>query len=244
MSNKWTQELRARIAAGDRETIASIPHGTVYGYASFGCRCDACKSEANRYYTERRHRKGISKPRPSVSEDDRFRALLLAQRVGPVAAAAEMGITKAKVLYWRTRATAETEDRLRVLAEVDQVRAAGEGRHCPVDGVPLPPAREATCSHRCAELWVTCRYQLDEGYRAVHKDRIALWNIEHTDDPVALRYARRVIHGGPIATHGRWTNSPAMRAALDDVMERRAVARKKWGDLACDLPTPTVLAEA
>lgn len=241
--SKTSDAIKARVLAGDAETIAATPHGTVTGYATYRCRCVECKTVANAYFTERRHRKGICKPKKTFSSVERLRVLRIAQQDGHVAAAETAGVTTATVANWRHRAQADVTitEALGLLAETDQVRSAMDGRHCPVDGVPLPCRREVTCSKRCAQLWPECLYHLDEAARETHLVRVALWNIEHTDDPVTLRYARKVVRGEPTKDHGRWLCSERQRVLLGEVMDRRAAAKRRWGSLAADLPTPAVL---
>lgn len=242
MSTNWQKEMRAKVRAGDPEALARIPHGiTGYGY---GCRCDVCEAARTAASVRYRRRVGIAERRV-FTDDEKFRALRLAQVEGNESAARSAGVNVGTICYWRRHANAQTREALGLLAEIDQIRNGVDGWHCAVDGVPMPPNRTnkgVTCSPRCAEIWVVCRYQLDPVHRENQQVRVALWNIEHTDDEIAVRYARRVVKGAELEYHGRWTNSDLVRSMLAEVMDRRASTRERWGDLAATLPDPIAFA--
>lgn len=235
MSEKWRTEMKARVRSGDPEAIALVPHGTLTGYNGYGCKCAPCSRSMSDYCKDRRRRLGLTKDR-MPTPDQRAVAVEAIRRRGPTATATETGYSKATLILWAKSSDPEARERIGLLIETDQVRNAMEGKHCPVDGVPLPDYRAKTCSHRCAQLWTATRYQVDEDQRSAHMERVALWNIEHSDDPVALRHARKIMRGEPLNEHGRWLNSKEQVARLEEVMERRAQAKAKWGDLGADLP--------
>lgn len=128
-------------------------------------------------------------------------------------------------------------ERSGVLAEIGQVKNGVDGKHCTVCGAPLPRHREATCTSRCAKLWPPCRLAISEAEHQKHERLIARYALTHRDNATCSEaYAKRVVAGEATKDHGRWTNSKAQRARLEEVMERRAQAKAKWGDLAADLP--------
>lgn len=240
MSSKWRDEIRARVRAGDPEALALVPHGlTGHGY---GCKCEICMAARHAYDAARRRSKGIP-PRRERSDDEKFRALRLAQREGLRAASKSIGVLPPQICDWRREAALHVKEALGLLAEIDQIRNGMQGRHCVVDGVPLPTGRRSACSPRCSEIWQVCRYQLVPDQRDAQTVRNALWTIEHSDDEAQVRHARRVVQGAELTHHGRWANSEKVRSMLAETMERRAAARDHWGDLAAVLPTPVVLAE-
>jgi predicted nucleic acid-binding Zn ribbon protein len=143
----------------------------------------------------------------------------------------------------RDRRAAERQCQKELAAErqreqdaLEQIRNGQEGKHCCVCGAPLPARRETTCEPRCAELWIHVRYNIDQSERDRQQLANALWNIEHTDDDVVLRWARKVAAGQETKVHGRWLLSESIKDKLEEVLTRREHAKNQWGDLAATMP--------
>ncbi len=146
----------------------------------------------------------------------------------------------------RLRIKGERLERRGLLREIACVRSSLAGRHCKVDGAPLPPGgKGVTCGGRCLALWTHLRYHLSDEEHDKHHRLVCARALRQPEEYAAatVAHAARVMRGEETASHGRWTLSPLVSANLTEVMQRRAAAKDRWGDMAVDLPTPLALAK-
>lgn len=134
----------------------------------------------------------------------------------------------------------ERAERQGLLAEIGQIKNGVDGTCCQVCGAPLPTFRiredTTTCSPECSQLWGETRYHTDDTYRDRHRKMVARGILANGRSATEVRHAKRVLAGAELEDRGRWTTSPTVRVQLEAVMDRRAQAKAKWGDLAADLP--------
>lgn len=146
----------------------------------------------------------------------------------------------------RLRVKGERIERRGLLREIGCVRNAIAGRHCKVDGAPLPETgKGVTCGGRCLELWIHLRYHLSDQHWKAHRRLVSARAVRRPDEyaPGTVAHAQRVIRGEETTSHGRWALSPLISANLTEVIQMREAAKSRWGDMAADLPTPQAMAK-